>query len=195
MGTEIVGYVLVASRFIVGSVFLIAGIAKITALTSFRRTVRKYDVLPASFVDPVAVLMPPFEIAVGIAVVLGIGVRASGGLAAIALAAFVLVTGSALVHRRVIDCGCFGPAAPRPITRATVARNLLLLAVASSVALAGSDALALAPDLAIRARMGDLATGDAVAAALVGVLLVFVGLVSSEALRLVDAVHMSEESA
>jgi hypothetical protein len=56
-----------------------------------------------------------------------------------------IVIGIALRERKVIDCGCFGPTAPKKITWVSLLRNALLLAIAVFLIIVPSQAFSVAP--------------------------------------------------
>ena len=96
------------------------------------------------------------------------------------LAVFSVAVSIALAHRKTIDCGCFGPTAPRPITWFTVGRNVLLLGLGVLVAVSAPKALAL--DALLRGGR-HVSSSTAAAMALVGTAAVFASLLLSEAAR------------
>jgi len=96
------------------------------------------------------------------------------------LALFGVAVSIALAHRKTIDCGCFGPTAPRPITWFTVGRNVLLLGLGVLVAVSAPKALAL--DALLRGGR-HVSSSTAAAMALVGTAAVFASLLLSEAVR------------
>jgi uncharacterized membrane protein YphA (DoxX/SURF4 family) len=144
-------YAALASRFVLATVFILAGLSKISAPSSFARAVRKYDLLPERLETPVAYALPPIEVGCGLLLALGIGTSAVAVVLAAALVAFTIVVGIALTQRKVIDCGCFGPTAPKKITWFSIFRNALLLAVAILVMVVPSPALSIAPIVVGRA--------------------------------------------
>jgi uncharacterized membrane protein YphA (DoxX/SURF4 family) len=172
--------VALAARFALATVFLLAGAAKLSALPQFTAGVAKFELLPQRLVRPVAYSLPPLELVGGLALALGIGMRVVAGLLALVLAGFTIAVSAALAERKRIDCGCFGPGAPRPITWLTVLRNLVLLGPAVLVAAKAPRALSLDAAL-FGGRHASAATGTAML--VVGTLAVFAALATSEAVR------------
>jgi uncharacterized membrane protein YphA (DoxX/SURF4 family) len=172
--------VALAARFALATVFLLAGAAKLSALPQFTSGVEKFELLPARLVRPVAYSIPPLELVSGLLLAFGIGIRVIAGLLALVLAGFTIAVSAALVERKTIDCECFGPGAPRPITWLTVFRNLALLGLAGLVAVEAPHALSLDAAL-FGGRHASAATGTAML--VVGTLAIFAALVTSEAVR------------
>ena len=96
------------ARLGLAAVWLISGTLKATDLDQTVVAVRAYNVLPRAAVDVVAALLPFFEIALGLLLLLGIGTRLvaviSGGL----LLVFIAGVAQAWARGLSIDCGCFG---------------------------------------------------------------------------------------
>lgn len=155
-------YLIMACQFVLATVFLLAGFAKLFSLSSFARAVRKYRLLPPSVVTPVAFALPPLEVSCGVLLFFGVATTAVSLLLACALVAFTAVVGRALAQGRVIECGCFGPTAPKRITWTAVARNVVLLGMTTAVAAVPSETFSIAPRLTLgRTAEASLAAGAA----------------------------------
>jgi uncharacterized membrane protein YphA (DoxX/SURF4 family) len=96
------------ARLVLGGVFVVAGALKIPDPAAAVRAVRAYRLLPEALVAPVAFGLPVIEIAVGLALLLGVFVRTAAVAAAVLLVVFVAAVGSAWARGLQIDCGCFG---------------------------------------------------------------------------------------
>jgi uncharacterized membrane protein YphA (DoxX/SURF4 family) len=96
------------ARLLLGGVFVVAGVLKLPDPAAAVRAVRAYQLLPESLVGPVAFGLPVIEIAVGLALLLGVFVRTAGIASAVLLAVFIGAVGSAWARGLQIDCGCFG---------------------------------------------------------------------------------------
>jgi uncharacterized membrane protein YphA (DoxX/SURF4 family) len=70
--------------------------------------VRAYDVLPKAGVAVVAAVLPWFEIALGVLLLLGVATRAVAAVGAGLLLVFVAGVTQAWARGLSIDCGCFG---------------------------------------------------------------------------------------
>ena len=123
-----------AARLVLGGVFVVAGALKIPDPAAAVRAVRAYRLLPESLVAPVAFGLPVLEIAVGLALLIGVFVRTAALAAAVLLVLFLVGIGSAWARGLRIDCGCFGNgrevAAGRTAYPLEVLRDGVLLGVA-----------------------------------------------------------------
>lgn len=116
-------FLLLAGRVALAVIFIFAAYAKMkppdgmswsvgsirTSLAMFAMGVDSYNMLPPWAVSPVANLLPPFELLLGLWILSGIGLRFSSLVAALLVASFVLVMVSAYERGLTISCGCFGP--------------------------------------------------------------------------------------
>jgi uncharacterized membrane protein YphA (DoxX/SURF4 family) len=136
-----------AARLVLGGVFLVAGALKIPDPAAAVRAVRAYRLLPEPAVAPVAFGLPVIEIAVGLALVVGVFVRTAAIAAAVLLVVFLVGIGSAWARGLQIDCGCFGQGgtvAARDTAYPTeVLRDLALLLLALALAWRPASRLAL----------------------------------------------------
>ena len=136
-----------AARAVVGGVFVVAGALKIPDPAAAVRAVRAYQLLPESLVAPVAFGLPVIEIAVGLALLLGVLVRAAAIASAVLLIVFLVGVGSAWARGLQIDCGCFGNggqvAAGETAYPSEVLRDLALLVAALALAWRPASRLAL----------------------------------------------------
>lgn len=129
---------LLVGRLALAMIFLFAAYAKMkppdgmpwsagsvrTSLAMFAMGVDSYNMLPPWAVSPVANLLPPFEMLLGLWLLSGIGLRFSSLVAALLVASFVLVMVSAYERGLTISCGCFGPG--EPVGPQTLIRDGLL---------------------------------------------------------------------
>jgi uncharacterized membrane protein YphA (DoxX/SURF4 family) len=136
-----------AARLVLGGVFVVAGFLKIPDPAAAVRAVRAYQLLPEALVGPVAFGLPVLEIAVGLALLLGVFVRAAAIAAAVLLVVFVAAVASAWARGLRIDCGCFGNggqvAQGETAYPSEVLRDLGLLVVAVALAWRPASRLAL----------------------------------------------------
>lgn len=89
-------------------VFGYAGLSKIRSPQPFADSIAAFRLLPASINNLLALGLPPFELLVGLLLLIGWQTRvaAFGGLAATGVFFFALVT--ALARSLPVECGCFG---------------------------------------------------------------------------------------
>ncbi|MGY1744059.1 MauE/DoxX family redox-associated membrane protein [Blastococcus sp. SYSU D00695] len=140
-------WVATAARLLLGGVFVVAGVLKLPDPAAAERAVRAYRLLPEGLVDPVAFGLPVVEIAVGLALLAGVAVRAAAVASAVLLVVFVAAVASAWARGLQIDCGCFGDggqvAAADTAYPAELARDGALLLVALALARRPRSRLAL----------------------------------------------------
>ena len=86
-------YLLVASRFAVGSLLLIAGVGKLLNLQFFRKVLSSYEVLPSLIVPTLSIALPAIELTTGVAILLKLFGPAAQFLAAVLFGLFAIVIG------------------------------------------------------------------------------------------------------
>jgi uncharacterized membrane protein YphA (DoxX/SURF4 family) len=96
------------ARVGLAAVFLISGYLKAADLDQTYVAVNAYQVLPKPAVEAVAVVLPWFELALGVLVLLGIGTRIVAVISALLLLTFMAGVTQAWARGLSIDCGCFG---------------------------------------------------------------------------------------
>jgi uncharacterized membrane protein YphA (DoxX/SURF4 family) len=105
-------YAVLAVSLGLAAVFIYAGIEKMRDPLQFADSIAGFGILPASFINLLALAMPPFEIACGL-LLLWPPTRRVGALAIALLSVmFFAVLLSALLRGLTLDCGCFGSGAP-----------------------------------------------------------------------------------
>jgi uncharacterized membrane protein YphA (DoxX/SURF4 family) len=132
------GWPATAARLLLGTVWVVAGALKLPDPADAVRAVRAYRLLPETLVGPVAFGLPPVEIAIGLALLVGVAVRLAAGSAAALLIVFSAALISAWARGLTIDCGCFGSGGEIGAGQTAYASELLrdtaLLAVALALA-------------------------------------------------------------
>ncbi len=124
-------YAVLAVSIAVAAVFIYAGIDKIRDPLQFADSTAAFAILPAVFINLLALGLPPFEIACGV-MLLGSRTRRVGALAvAVISVVFFTALASALLRGLTLDCGCFGVGAP---SRSRMWQELALDAVLFSAA-------------------------------------------------------------
>ena len=96
------------ARIGLAAVWLVSGLLKAVDPDQTYVAVRAYDVLPDAGVEVVAALLPWVELALGVLLLAGIGVRLVAVLSAALLLAFVAGVTQAWARGLAIGCGCFG---------------------------------------------------------------------------------------
>ena len=95
-------------RIIIGGIFLVSGLAKISDPVRFLLTLREFRLFPESIVPFTAVFLPWLEFFLGLSVVLGVLYRTSALMLAGLNILFIIALGSVIVRGFEVDCGCFG---------------------------------------------------------------------------------------
>lgn len=106
-------YLTLATRAVMGGVFIFAGITKLPDLDILIWEIGQYHILPHSLATAYGYLLPPLEIALGILLVLGLFLRASASVSGLVVLSFIIAHITAMARGLVINtCGCFGGAVP-----------------------------------------------------------------------------------
>jgi hypothetical protein len=122
-----------AAALLLAGVFAIASAAKLRRPVLTRSAVAQFG-LPTSLARP----LPLVELFA--AMLLVASPRVGGVFAFVLLCLFTMVVVRTLAHGRVVRCGCFGSVDDRPISAATIVRNVALLVGAGVAALGRSFA-------------------------------------------------------
>lgn len=126
---------------ILAAVFAVAAAAKSWSLARTRDSLAGFGV-PTRLVSALAPALPLAEGAVAVLLLPFVAPRLGAGAALVLLTVFTGVIARSLSLGRAIECNCFGAVRPGPISRHTLVRNTLLLALAGVVAVFGPGALA-----------------------------------------------------
>jgi thiol-disulfide isomerase/thioredoxin/uncharacterized membrane protein YphA (DoxX/SURF4 family) len=119
----------IAVRLFLALVFVAAAIAKVRDRNGTRQAVVDFGV-PSRLAPIGAAALPIAELAVAAALVIPATAAAGAAGAAVLLGAFTVAIGVSLARGRTPDCHCFGQVAAGPISRLTVLRNVILVALA-----------------------------------------------------------------
>ncbi len=131
------------SRFLAGSVFLMAGLSKLGTADALASTIRKYRLTPRWSDRVLARFLPLLELALAASLILGFGLRAAAAIGAILVALFSFAAATAIARRIDVDCDCFGILYRERIGRTTLIRDAALTAMCVVVAVADSERLLL----------------------------------------------------
>jgi uncharacterized membrane protein YphA (DoxX/SURF4 family) len=100
--------VVFAIALALAAVFIYAGVDKLRDPLQFADSIAAFVILPAAFVNLLALSLPPFEIACGV-LLLWRPTRRVAALGVIVLSImFFTALFSALLRGLTLDCGCFG---------------------------------------------------------------------------------------
>jgi peroxiredoxin len=129
---------LLIARLVLGAVFSLAGVAKLSDLKGSRRAIVDFGV-PSAIVAPLGLLLPLAELTVA-ATLLPASTAWWGALGALALlSVFVVGITYNLARGRKPECHCFGQLHSAPAGWKTLARNGVLAAIAGFVLWAGYE--------------------------------------------------------
>jgi uncharacterized membrane protein YphA (DoxX/SURF4 family) len=155
-------------RYVLGFLFLFAGLAKLRSRSRFEHAVAEYQLLPLRTVPIVAKFVPVIEVGGAIALLLGVWPAIPAFTFGVLLLIFASAAAVNLARHRYVDCGCFGARKSEPISWALVARNAVLAGGAALVAVVDPSGLVLVTTDANRA----VAVPDALAALLIAATIV-----------------------
>jgi uncharacterized membrane protein YphA (DoxX/SURF4 family) len=115
-------------RFVLGVVFVWAGLAKLADPEGFAEIISVYELVPESMLVPVAVGLPVLEVVAGLGLVFDVQGSLSIILGLLTLFVFVLWFG--ILRDLDIDCGCFSPTdlAEHMTLRQAMYRDFVMLA-------------------------------------------------------------------
>ena len=97
----------VRMQIALGAIFVAAALPKIVDPPSFAHMIYNYRILPGNLVNVSAIVLPWIEIAAGLALILGVWVKAARNLIVAMLVAFIIAITINLLRNNAIDCGCF----------------------------------------------------------------------------------------
>ena len=120
-------WLLMLLRFVLGGLFMLAGVLKLQDPSKFALEISNYQLISTG-TTAMAALLPAIEIVAGAALIVlpQAWRRAAAFLILLMVMMFSVAVSSAYFRGINIDCGCFGGAAS-PITWVTLVRNLGLL--------------------------------------------------------------------
>ena len=118
----------VASRLVVGGIFIYASIDKIIQPDQFARIIYNYHLVPAPLINLAALLLPWVEFGAGLFLVLGIWPRAAGCFLTGLVVVFIAALSVNWVRGVDLACGCFTVSAEASgAIGSLILRDLLLL--------------------------------------------------------------------
>src|SRR5258705_5770710 len=145
---------LIAAQCLLAAVFAVAGVAKLFDLNGSRRAVLDFGV-PAPAARVIGTTLPVAEIATALGLLFVPTARWAGLLALLLLGGFIGGISNAMRKGQAPDCNCFGQNRSAPAGRSTLARNVVLAAVAIFVVAQG-------PAPAIDGWIGDRSAAELV---------------------------------
>ena len=119
-------------RIIIGGIFLVSGLAKISDPIRLIFTLRDFKLFPEIIVPFTAIYLPWLEFILGLLIIVGLLYRTSSLMLAFLNFAFMLAILSVIIRGIEVDCGCFGLLAdmlkiPDMADMKAVIRNMLFI--------------------------------------------------------------------
>ncbi len=96
------------ARLTLGVVLFLAGYLKVDELEISQMAVRAYEMLPISVANFLGIVIPFFELAIGLLLILGAATRLMAALGGALMVVFIIAIAQAWARGLSIDCGCFG---------------------------------------------------------------------------------------
>jgi uncharacterized membrane protein YphA (DoxX/SURF4 family) len=121
-------------RVLVGALFIAAGAAKVGHFNDLAAAIAGFRILPEPVIGPLAVVLPFFEIGLGLYLVAGLFTRAAASVGAVQLVIYAAAIASAVIRHIPANCGCFGSQDTAKADWPHVAADLALAAVCALVA-------------------------------------------------------------
>jgi putative oxidoreductase len=131
------------ARLVLGGLLISAGALKIGHPIDLASAIAGFRLLPPQLVAPLAVVLPYFEVLLGLYLVAGLFTRVAAWVAAAQFVIYAAAIASAVVRGIPANCGCFGPGDAAVADWPHVAFDLALAALAILIALRAPGAFAL----------------------------------------------------
>lgn len=124
-------WILLVLRLTVGGIFVYSGALKIWSPQAFADGIFTFQILPGSFIAPLALALPSLEVIIGALLITGWQLRASSFSVIILCLVFLFAILQALVRGLEVNCGCFGSGTPSHFkTWIALGRDILLFGCA-----------------------------------------------------------------
>lgn len=130
-------------RLLLGGLFIAAGALKVGHFNDLASAIAGFRILPAGAIGPLAVLLPFFEIGLGLYLIAGLFTRTVASIAAAQLVLYAAAIASAIIRHIPANCGCFGPQDTATADWPHVLADLALAAVCALLAWRAPGLLAL----------------------------------------------------
>ena len=95
-------------RLTLGGVLFVAGYLKVDKLEVSQMAVRSYELLPIPIANFLGLVLPVFEVVIGLLLIVGAATRAVAALGGFTMFIFIIAIAQAWARGLNIDCGCFG---------------------------------------------------------------------------------------
>ena len=113
-------------RFLIGGLFIYAGLGNIMAPLEFAVAIRNYDLVPLWSIGIIAATLPWVEVLAGLGLVLGVRIKACSLIISSLLVVFILIIIIAYLRGLDVECGCFR-GVDRKVGPLVIIEDLLML--------------------------------------------------------------------
>ena len=121
-------------RIVLGGLLLATGALKASHAPELASAIAGFRLLPGEIVAPMAVVLPYFEILVGLYLVIGLFTRVAGWISVVQFVVYAAAIASAVLRGIPANCGCFGPNDQATADWPHVAFDLVLALIAFIIA-------------------------------------------------------------
>jgi subtilase family serine protease/thiol-disulfide isomerase/thioredoxin/uncharacterized membrane protein YphA (DoxX/SURF4 family) len=126
-------WVWLASRVLLGGIFIGASISKLQNPSSFTYLVMSYDILPYPLAAVYGSLVPWLELFIGVSLVLGLFVKFVSAISIPLVTSFIIASSYKLLLGTQTGCGCFGTVLPLSLAQSLTINGFMLLAAFSTL--------------------------------------------------------------
>ena len=98
------------AQLVMGVLFLVAALGKLSDLNAFAREVHNFRMLHPAMENVFALTLPWIELIAALSLLLGIRPRSGALVVAVLMSVFTVGVAQAIVRNLDITCGCFGTA-------------------------------------------------------------------------------------
>lgn len=121
-------------RVLFGALLVLTGVLKLGHAPDLAAAIAGFRLLPPGIVAPMAVLLPVFEVILGLYLLAGLFTRIAAWIAVAQFLLYAAAIASAVLRGIPANCGCFGPGDRATADWPHVAFDLGLAAVAWCIA-------------------------------------------------------------
>ena len=133
-------YIFLAFRFLIGGIFLYAGVEKILSPFDFSVAIYNYRLFPGPLIGFAAVMLPWVEALAGLCLLAGYNTKGAATITSLLLLTFVGLIIVSAVRGLDIDCGCFG-GVERKVGLLAIFEDTALFIVSASILLLEKNVL------------------------------------------------------
>ncbi len=130
------------ARLVLGLLLIAAGALKVGHAPDLASAIAGFRLLPAAVVAPVALILPYFELLLGLYLIAGLFTRIAAIIGAAQFVLYAFAIASAVIRHIPANCGCFGPGDNATADWPHVFFDLVLAALAAFIAYGAPGVLA-----------------------------------------------------